>query len=80
VPRSSLSGEWQGGKVHARLRGPSGNFATRWQAQGEIEGEGTQVVWTPSFDEDQLDVAGRTADGVSVTLLRLAQVTGRKKA
>lgn len=38
------------------------------------------MVGTPSFDEDQLDVAIRTADGVSVTLLRLEQVTGRKNA
>ena len=79
-PEATLAGEWRDGKVHARLRGPSGHFATRWQAQGEIEGEGTEVRWTPSSDEDQLDVAIRTADGVSVALLRLAQVAGRKKA
>jgi hypothetical protein len=51
-----------------------------WQAQGQVEGEGAEVSWTPSSDEDQLDVAVRTVDGVAVTLLRLEQVRGRKHA
>jgi hypothetical protein len=36
------------------------------------------VLWTPSSDEDQLDVAVRTREGVAVTLLRLDQVVGRR--
>ena len=58
----------------------SGNFNTRWQAQGQIDGAGAGVVWTPSSDEDQLDVAVRTRDGVAITMLRLDQVCGRKDA
>jgi hypothetical protein len=57
-----------------------GDFNTRWQAQGEIEGEGAEVLWTPSSDEDQLDVAVRTRDGVAVTLLKLEQVAGKRRA
>jgi len=76
-PEVCLAGEWQDGKVLARLSGATGNFSTRWQAQGPVEGTGAEVVWTPSSDEDQLDVAVRTADGVSITLLRLEQVAGR---
>ena len=58
----------------------SGNFNARWQAQGQIDGAGAEVVWTPSSDEDQLDVAVRTRDGVAVTMLRLEQVRGSKDA
>lgn len=79
-PEIQVSGRWQGDKVMAAVRGASGHFAVRWQSQGQVEGEGTQVAWTPSSDEDQLDVAVRTPDGVSVTILRLAAVAGRKQA
>jgi hypothetical protein len=79
-PDVRLSGHWQDGKVLATVEGVPGSFSTRWQAQGQVEGEGAEVSWTPSSDEDQLDVAVRTVDGVAVTLLRLEQVRGRKHA
>ena len=78
-PEVRLAGEWQDGKVLARLSGVPGTFGLRWQAQGQIEGEGGEILWTPSSDEDQLDVAVRTHDGVAVTSLRLAQTRGSKK-
>lgn len=77
-PDASLAGEWQGDKVRVRLSGVPSDLSTRWQAQGQVEGEGAEVLWTPSSDEDQLDVAVRTNDGVAITLLRLDQVRGRK--
>jgi anaerobic magnesium-protoporphyrin IX monomethyl ester cyclase len=106
-PEARLSGEWQGNKVRACLASLPGDFNTRWQAQGEIEGVGDDalaevglahrsqsaggdgnpprvpsriILWTPSSDEDQLDVAVRTRDGVAVTLLRLEQVAGKRSA
>jgi hypothetical protein len=36
------------------------------------------VVWIPSSDEDQLNVAVRSRDGVAVAELRLDQVRGRR--
>ena len=79
-PEVRLAGEWQGGKIVARLAGVSGTFGARWQAQGQVEGEGGEVLWTPSSDEDQLDVAVRTRDGVAITSLRLGNTAGRKGA
>ena len=79
-PEIRLSGRWQDGKVVAMVEGVTGSFSVRWQSQGQVEGEGAEVAWTPSSDEDQLDVAVRTHDGVAVTLLRLEQVRGRKDA
>ena len=77
-PEARLTGEWQGGSVRAHVTLAADSFSTRWQAQGQLAGEGAEVLWTPSSDEDQLDVAVRTADGVAVTLLRLEQVRGSK--
>jgi hypothetical protein len=79
-PEVRLAGEWQAGKILARLSGVSGAVGLRWQAQGQVEGEGSEILWTPSSDEDQLDVAVRTPDGVAVTSLRLGNASGRKDA
>jgi anaerobic magnesium-protoporphyrin IX monomethyl ester cyclase len=79
-PEIRVSGRWHAGKVVAAVEGATGVFSVRWQSQGQVEGNGTEVAWTPSSDEDQLDVAVRTVDGVAVTLLRLEQVRGSKKA
>jgi hypothetical protein len=79
-PELCLAGEWQGGKILARLSGVPGNFSVRWQAQGQVDGAGAEATWTPSSDEDQLDVVVRTHDGVAVTSLRLGQASGRKEA
>ncbi len=79
-PEVQVSGRWQGGRVLATVAGMTGVFGVRWQAQGQVEGEGAQVAWAPSSDEDQLDVAVRTRDGVSVTILRTCQVSSRREA
>jgi anaerobic magnesium-protoporphyrin IX monomethyl ester cyclase len=79
-PELRLSGEWQEGKILARLSGVSGTFGVRWQAQGQVDGDGSEVLWTPSSDEDQLDVAVRTRDGVAITSLRLGKTNGRNQA
>jgi hypothetical protein len=79
-PEVRVAGEWVGDKVRACLSGVEGDFSVRWQSQGQVEGEGGLALWTPSSDEDQLNVAIRTHEGVSVTLLRLGQVRGRRSA
>jgi len=79
-PEVRLTGDWQDGKILARLSGVPGNFSVRWQAQGQVHGDGGEAIWTPSSDEDQLDVAVRTHDGVAVTSLRLGQARGKKEA
>jgi hypothetical protein len=78
-PELCLAGAWQGGKILARLTGVPDTFSVRWQAQGQVEGAGAEATWTPSSDEDQLDVVVRTHDGVAVTSLRLGQASGRKE-
>ena len=78
-PEVRLAGEWQSGRVRATISGVPDAFSVRWQAQGQVDGDGDDVLWTPSSDEDQLDVAVRTRDGVAVSLLRLGQVRGSKE-
>ena len=61
------------------MEGVDQAFSTRWQAQGTIDGEGAEVRWRPSSDEDQLDVAVRTVDGLSFASLRLAEIHGNRR-
>jgi hypothetical protein len=77
-PELRLAGAWQDGKVLAQVSGVPGAFSVRWQAQGQVEGDGAEVAWTPSSNEDQLDVAVRTQDGIAITSLRFDQARGSK--
>jgi hypothetical protein len=79
-PEPSIVGRWSDGCVVARVEGALNEaFSTRWQAQGTIDGEGAEVRWRPSSDEDQLDVAVRTVDGLSFASLRLAEIRGNRR-
>jgi len=79
-PEASIVGRWSDGCVVARVEAAAGEaFSTRWQAQGTIDGEGAEVRWRPSSDEDQLDVAVRTVDGLSFASLRLSESRGHRR-
>ena len=60
------------------LTGTEQPLTIRWQCDGELTGADRNVVWIPSSDEDQLNVAVRGRDGVAVAELRLDQVRGRR--
>jgi anaerobic magnesium-protoporphyrin IX monomethyl ester cyclase len=77
-PEVRVEGEWVGSTVHVRLTGADGPLTLRWQSEGEVTGTDRQVTWTPSSDDDQLNVAVRGRDGVAVAELRLGQVRGRR--
>jgi hypothetical protein len=53
-------------------------LSIHWQSDGEVVGADRQVTWAPSSDDDQLNVAVRSRDGVAVAELRLCQVRGRR--
>jgi hypothetical protein len=77
-PELRVEGEWIGGAVHVCLTGAEEPLTIRWQSDGEVAGADRQVIWTPASDEDQLNVAVRSRDGVALAELRLGQVRGRR--
>jgi len=77
-PEIRLTGEWVGDTVHVRLLGGDESLTVRWQSEGEVAGEDRQVTWTPASDQDQLNVAVRSREGVAVAELRLCQVCSRR--
>jgi methylmalonyl-CoA mutase cobalamin-binding subunit len=77
-PEIRIAGEWVDGAVQVCLTGAEEPLSIRWQSDGEVTGTDRQVTWTPSSDDDQLNVAVRSRDGVAVGELRLGQVRGRR--
>jgi radical SAM superfamily enzyme YgiQ (UPF0313 family) len=77
-PEIRIAGEWVDGAVRVCLTGAEEPLSIRWQSDGEVTGSDRQVTWTPSSDDDQLNVAVRSRDGVAVGELRLGQIRGRR--
>jgi hypothetical protein len=77
-PDIRVAGEWTNGAVQVCLIGADEPLTIRWQSDGEVTGTDRQVIWTPASDQDQLNVAVRSRDGVAMAELRLCQVRGRR--
>jgi hypothetical protein len=77
-PEIRIAGEWADSTVQVCLTGAEEPLSIRWQSDGEVIGTDRQVTWAPSSDDDQLNVAVRSRDGVAVAELRLCQVRGRR--
>ncbi len=75
-PQVRVVGRWRGDTVAVRLEGGAPRITLRWQSDGEIVGAGREIRWTPAGDDDQLQVAVRSAGGVAITSLRAAQIEG----
>ncbi len=68
-PDVRLSAVRRGERVEVTLSGGPDAITTRWQADGDVEGEGRTVLWSPAED-DQLCVAVRSAGGLAFVTLR----------
>jgi hypothetical protein len=72
-PDVRLSAVRQGDHVEVTLSGGPDAISTRWQAEGDVEGEGRSVRWSPGED-DQICVAVRSTGGVAFATLRAKSV------
>ncbi len=73
-PIIALHARRSGHDVRVSIRGSDEPMGIRWQADGDIAGEGTSVRWKPLTERDQIRVAVRTRGGVAIASLRLADV------
>jgi hypothetical protein len=78
-PAARLEAKRDGEQIRVSLKNLGEPASTRWEAGGEVSGEGgdrtwTSVTWTPSSETDMLRVAVRTEGGVSVLELRVRDV------
>ncbi len=60
--------------VRVSIDGVSAPCSTKWESDGDVEGDGLAIAWRPASDTDQLRVAVRTAGGVAVVTLRASAV------
>jgi len=73
-PTMALHATRDGARVVVTLAGGPEAISTRWQAEGEIIGDGRAIEWIPSSSEDHLRVAIRSKGGVAVIALRAVEV------
>jgi anaerobic magnesium-protoporphyrin IX monomethyl ester cyclase len=73
-PAVKLSGIQTPNGVKVSLLGGPAAISTRWEGDGEIEGEGRQIIWRPHSDIDQIRVAVRSKGGVAVVALRSGEI------
>jgi hypothetical protein len=74
-PQVKIQAVREGAQVVATLRGHGPGMSTRWQSDGEIDGDGSHVLWTPLSGDDQLRVAVRSTGGVAVVSIRAADLS-----
>jgi hypothetical protein len=74
-PRFALQAERENGLVRVRLTGGTCDVTTRWEADGEVFGRGTEVSWRPHADTDRIRVAVRSRGGVSIFSMCAAEAT-----
>jgi radical SAM superfamily enzyme YgiQ (UPF0313 family) len=72
-PRPRLAARREGDVVVVRVEGAR-VFSTRWDAEGEVEGDGAEVRWRPSGASDRVRVAIRERGGVAVLSLGAGDV------
>ena len=73
-PDIRIAAHREGRVIVARVEGGPETVATRWQADGRIEGEGREVRWIPCGHKDTLRVAVRSRGGVAVVSVRAETV------
>jgi hypothetical protein len=77
-PTVALSARRDGHRIRVTIDGDNGAVGTRWQADGEVIGDGTSVEWIPGSSDDQIRVAVRTRGGIAVASLRMADLPNEK--
>ncbi len=68
-PKPQLVARRQGKSLYVELLGVDEPASTRWESEGQINGLGRNVRWTPKNEKDRLRAAVRTRGGVAVISL-----------
>lgn len=76
-PRPRLSARREGDDVIVSLGGLTTPVSTRWEADGDITGDGPEVRWRPMGPADRVRVAIRSRGGVAVLSLRADEAKAR---
>jgi hypothetical protein len=71
-PKPKLVAQSVGDVIEVKLSDvPEGvAVSTRWEADGEVIGDGREVCWRPGHERDRLRVAVRSAGGVAVVSMK----------
>jgi len=73
-PNIELVGRWRGAVVEVALRATTRALAIRWEAQGEVAGQGARATWVPAGEDDRLVAAIHSEGGVAFRSLGVREV------
>jgi hypothetical protein len=76
-PKPKLVARREGEVVVVSLDGLTTPVSTRWEADGDVDGDGVEIRWRPSGPADRVRVAIRSRGGVAVLSLRAEEARGR---
>jgi hypothetical protein len=76
-PSVHLEAVCEARRIRVQLHSDDANLSIRWQSEGQVQGEGPTVYWTPANEDDSLCVAVRGAGGITVATLRAADIPER---
>ena len=69
-PNINLKAERRSHRVRVEVQSDERTLTYRWETDGQVEGNGGEVYWTPANEDDALCVAARGQGGVAVAMLR----------
>jgi anaerobic magnesium-protoporphyrin IX monomethyl ester cyclase len=69
-PNIRLQAKAEARRVCVQVQSDEQNLTYRWESEGQIEGNGGRIYWTPANEDDALCVAARGQGGVAVATLR----------
>jgi hypothetical protein len=69
-PNIHLRAKAEGRRIRVQAQSDENTLTYRWQSDGQIEGEGQKVYWTPANEDDALCVVARGQGGVAIATLR----------
>jgi len=69
-PNINLKAESRSHRVRVEVQSDERTLTYRWETDGQVEGNGGEVYWTPANEDDALCVAARGQGGVAVAMLR----------
>jgi radical SAM superfamily enzyme YgiQ (UPF0313 family) len=72
-PRPKLTARREGEDVVVGVDGITTLVSTRWEAEGDVIGDGLEIRWRPSGPADRVRVAIRSRGGVAVLSLKAAE-------
>jgi len=74
-PNIRLKAATEARRIRVQVQCDETPLTYRWESEGQVDGDGCEVYWTPANEDDALCVAARGRGGIAVATLRASELT-----